>query len=93
VCLCGLTGLPAAPTAVVIAVTGSLAGRRLGPADGAAIGLVGWALFTGFVRHRYGELSFAAADLEDLVAFVVTVPAAAGTLRHLTTHRRRTAAH
>ena len=34
------------------------------------VGALGWAVYTGFVEHRYGELTFTAADLLRLAALV-----------------------
>jgi len=34
------------------------------------VGALGWALYTGFVEHRYGELTFTAADLLRLTVLV-----------------------
>jgi hypothetical protein len=39
-------------------------------AVGAALGGLGWGLYTGFVVNRYGELTFGAADLTHLLLLV-----------------------
>jgi hypothetical protein len=44
------------------------------------VGALGWALYTGFVEHRYGELTFTAADLLRLaVLLTLAVTVAWGT--------------
>ncbi len=74
------TGLGAtASTALVILVAGS-AGTGLALRLTAPLGLIGWAMVTGFAVHRYGDLTFAAGDLRRLVAMVIAVPLLAGVI-------------
>jgi hypothetical protein len=42
-----------------------------------SIGVVAWALVTGFVEHSYGQLTFGAADLERLALFAIATLALA----------------
>lgn len=72
------------PTAVLVAAVVATAAVTLSAPWGTAVGLVGWAFYTGFVEHRYGVLTFAPGDLLRLVLLV-----AVGALVSTSTGRAR----
>lgn len=78
----GVAGLDHVETGLIcLAVTG-LASAGVSTLAGAAMGVVSWAMFTGFVENRYGQLTFAAGDLERLAVFLVGVLAFAAFAQH-----------
>ena len=58
-------------TAWVAVLAAGLLGTGLSRPMTAWLGLIAWAWFTGFVENRFGELTFAGADVQRLVAFTV----------------------
>ncbi|MGZ4591790.1 MAG: hypothetical protein ACXV2I_13480 [Actinomycetes bacterium] len=61
---------------------------------GAALGLLGWAVYTGFSQNRYGQLGFARDDLVRLVLLVaVGVLASTASQWHPRAHRSTAPAH
>jgi hypothetical protein len=88
--LLATAGLGANParTLVLLLLVVAAACVRTSTAAGAAVGALGWALYTGFVVHRYGQLS---AGTEDLARAVLLV--GAGALSAAVTTRLRSLPH
>jgi len=80
--VCASAGLSAGQTELVALCVGGLASAGLPMAMTTGIGVAAWALFTGFVEHDYGELTFAREDLTRLAVFTATTLALA-----IATHR------
>lgn len=57
-------------TALAAIIVGGLAAVRLPQLVVPAIGVIGWAFYTGFTENAFGQLTFAAADLARLIGFV-----------------------
>jgi hypothetical protein len=76
-------GLDVSATAVLAVLVAGLASGRLPIATAVALGFIAWAYFTGFVENRYGELTFANADLRRLATFALATPALSVFLRHI----------
>ena len=74
--------LGADETAWVAVLAAGLLGIGLSRPMTAWLGLIAWALFTGFVENRFGELTFAGADVQRLVAFTVAALALSVAARH-----------
>jgi hypothetical protein len=70
------------PTLALLAIVVWLAARWERPAYGVALGVVGWACFTGFAVNDLGILTFNEADLLRLLA-LAAVGLLASTLRGL----------
>lgn len=68
-CLAGLAGLTALATGALAVLVAGLAGLGLSLSMTASLGVIAWAMFTGFVENAYGQLSFADHDLVRLVLF------------------------
>jgi hypothetical protein len=66
---------------LLLVVCAGLAGA-VGRGRAVVLGLTAWALLTGFVAHRYGELSLAPADLRLMAVFVATALASSRLLQH-----------
>lgn len=64
-------GLPTADAFGILLVLTAVLGLVVRPLPAAGLGLVGWALFTGFVTNSYGELTFSHADLSRLAVAVL----------------------
>ena len=62
--------LPSAATELLVGVVAALASVGVSVPVSGAVGALGWAFFTGFVEHRYGELTFGAGDLLRLLLLV-----------------------
>lgn len=71
--MAGLTGLDYAETATAVVVVAGVACAGLSTWLTATVGLVSWAMFTGFIENSYGELTFAITDVERLAIFVIAV--------------------
>jgi hypothetical protein len=67
----GATGIPGSASFTLIAVTVVLGSRRLGAGWRVGIAAAAWAIWTGFLHHVLGQLTFADPDLERLAALVV----------------------
>ena len=65
------TRLSAAPTEALVGVVVAAASVAVAPFLGAAIGVVGWAFYTGFAEHDYGLLTFGRGDLLRLGLLVI----------------------
>lgn len=72
-----IAGLTAGETELAVVAVAVLAGSGLSMALSGALGVVSWALFTGFVEHGYGQLTFGNGDVERLVVFIFVILAAA----------------
>jgi hypothetical protein len=73
-----------APTAreVLVGIVVAAGSVALTSAVSSAVGLLGWAFYTGFVENHYGVLTFASVDLLRLSVLVaVAVLVARGTAR------------
>jgi hypothetical protein len=70
--LLAAAALEAATTRVFLLLALVVAGTSLRStsAVGAGIGALAWGLFTGFLLHRFGELSFGPDDVARLVLLV-----------------------
>lgn len=79
----GLAGLGLVETAVAVLVVGGVSAARLPAAIAVALGVVAWAFFTGFFENAFGQLTFAAADLERLALFAVATAGIAHFVRPL----------
>ena len=55
--------LSAAPTEALVGIVVAAASVAVAPFLGAAIGVVGWAFYTGFAEHDYGVLTLGRGDL------------------------------
>lgn len=64
------TGLDAIDTACAAIIVAGLAAARVPGLPAAALGLVGWAFYTGFTENTLGRLTLAGADLARLGGFV-----------------------
>jgi len=64
------TGLDAIDTACAAIVVAGLTAARIPGLPAAALGLVGWAFWTGFTENTFGQLTLAGGDLARLVGFV-----------------------
>ncbi|MCZ4500427.1 MAG: hypothetical protein JWQ74_2982 [Marmoricola sp.] len=84
----GLAGLGTATSAVAVIVVGGLAAARLPGLVALALGVVGWAFFTGFAENSLGQLTFAGGDVERLVGFAAATAAIAAVVRTGTAARR-----
>jgi branched-subunit amino acid ABC-type transport system permease component len=76
-------GLDVTATAVLAVVVASVASVRLPIVTALALGVIGWALFTGFVEHRYGQLTFTDDDVRRLASFAFATSALSFLMRHL----------
>ena len=56
-------------TAWAAVLAAGLLGTGFSRPMAAWLGLIAWALFTGFVENRFGELTFAGDDVQRLVVF------------------------
>lgn len=65
------THLGATDTALAAIIVGALAAVRLPALVAPAVGLVGWAFYTGFDENSFGRLTLASGDLARLGGFVV----------------------
>jgi hypothetical protein len=65
-----VTGLPEAVALTSLFLLTACLGATLDLRYAAGLGLASWALFTGFVSHRYGQLGLAAPDLRVLALLV-----------------------
>jgi hypothetical protein len=80
--------LGATDTAWAVVLAAGLLGAGLTPSLSmqAALGVLAWAWFTGFVQPRSGELSFAGDDVQRLLVFTVSTVALAvfiGRIHHV----------
>jgi len=66
----GATGMPGPMSFGLIAATTLLGARRLGALWRVGIAVAGWAIWTGFLHHTLGQLTFADPDLVRLAALV-----------------------
>lgn len=73
--------LGATGTAWAAVLAAGLLGIGLSRPMAAWLGLNAWALFTGFVENRFGQLSFAGNDVERLVVFTAAALALSVTAR------------
>jgi len=76
----GATGMPGPMSFTLIAVTTVLGARRLGVTWRVCIAVAAWAIWTGFLHHTLGQLTFADPDLLRLAA-LVTVAIACSIVR------------
>jgi hypothetical protein len=75
-------------TEVAVVFVGGLAACGLSPMMTTWIGVIAWALFTGFVENSYGQLTFGAGDLQRLaVLTIATVAIATIVRRHQLRHQ------
>src|SRR6476469_521074 len=63
--------IDATGTAWATVIAAGLLGLGLSLVMTAALAIIAWAWFTGFVENRYGELTFAGDDLRRLLVFAV----------------------
>jgi len=77
----GLAGLSASETAAAAIVVGGLAAARLPGVVALALGVIAWAFYTGFTENAFGQLTFAAGDLERLGLFAVATALLGAVLR------------
>jgi hypothetical protein len=64
-------GLDTIETAWAAALAAGLLGIGLSRLMTAWLGVIAWAMFTGFVENRFGELTFSDGDVRRLVVFTV----------------------
>jgi vacuolar-type H+-ATPase subunit I/STV1 len=69
--LTGLVDVGPTGTAIAAIVVAGVAGSRLTSLVAAALGLIGWAFYTGFTENTLGQLTFSGADLLRLGAFAL----------------------
>lgn len=69
----GASRLSATDTEVVVVFVGGLAACGLSPMMTTWIGVIGWAMFTGFVENSYGQLTFRTGDVERLAVFTIAI--------------------
>lgn len=69
--------------AVVLAAGLLGAGLALSLSMTAALGVIAWGWFTGFVQPRSGELTFAGDDVQRLLAFTLSTVALAVFVRRI----------
>ena len=60
---CAAVRLGSFPTLVIVSLITVLFAGRLPTLFATGLGLVAWAMFTGFVVNRYGVLTFSTGDL------------------------------
>jgi hypothetical protein len=73
----GVARLTSTSTGVLAVAVAGLAGIGLTVAMTVWLGVIAWALFTGFVENAYGQLSFGHGDLVRLLVFPLLVLALA----------------
>lgn len=78
-----LTRLDLTGTEALVVLVAGLAGTGLPWLVTAALGLVAWAMVTGFAENQYGLLTFTGHDLVRLLVFVVACSALPAAVRHL----------
>jgi hypothetical protein len=78
-----VAGLQTGQTELLTVVVAGLASVGLSVAMTAWIATVAWALVTGFVENRYGELTFSQSDVGRLLVFAVATIALALLTRRL----------
>lgn len=78
----GVARLNHVEIAVLAATVAGLACAGLSTLVSAAMGVVSWAMFTGFIENSYGQLTFAPGDIERLTVFMVAVLAPAALAQH-----------
>ncbi|MCW2760882.1 MAG: hypothetical protein JWR85_1083 [Marmoricola sp.] len=76
-----LAGLDASVTFWVALVVAGLAGAALSVRVSLGLGVITWAVYTGFVENQFGQLTLAGDDLERLVLLMVATVALAGLRR------------
>jgi hypothetical protein len=69
----GAVHLSATATALSAVAVGGGAATRLRLLAAPVLGAIAWAFFTGFVEHRYGQLTLASPDLVRLLGFALGV--------------------
>jgi hypothetical protein len=74
--------LDKAETELIAVIAGGLASVGLSLLMTAWVGVIAWALFTGFVENSYGQLTFEGGDLKRLAGFAVATMALAFFTRH-----------
>jgi hypothetical protein len=76
------------PTAMawVAVIAAGLVGAGLPRLMTAGLGVIAWAMYTGFVENRFGELTFADHDVRRLVVFAILTLALSAFARQV--HRR-----
>jgi hypothetical protein len=82
------SGMPDDDGFGVLLVLGVLVSLTLGPLAAAGLGLIGWALFNGFVTNSLAQLTFRPDDVR-LLAVLVGSCAAAACLTGLITRARQ----
>lgn len=85
-----LAHLPRGASFGALLVVTAAFGLSVGPLAAGSLGLVGWALFTGFVTNAYGQLTFRAEDVRLLGLLVVLSAGASYARRRTSTHPDRT---
>ena len=90
-CVAAVVHLTGAQTEFLTVLVAGLACCGLSRLATAGVGVVAWALFTGFVVNRYGVLTLGHHDLLRLAAFTVATGAVAITGRRIHTSARENA--
>jgi hypothetical protein len=75
--VCAATGISGGRTELIAIGVAGLATVGLPRVMSLCVGVVAWALFTGFVENRYGQLTFADGDIGRLVLFALATLALA----------------
>jgi hypothetical protein len=71
----GATGMPGPMSFALVSATTILGARRLGVVWRVGIALAAWAIWTGFLHHTLGQLTFTDPDLLRLAGLVVLATA------------------